>query len=101
MQTKHPSKYALTGNITMELKGSNHVGIAGSDDKRQITLTLVESQSGEILPFQIIYQGKTGRCLPKDAMFPNGFCISYNETHWNNEAETLQLLDDVIKPKKM
>ena len=27
-----------------------------------------------------------------------GFCISYNETHWSNEAETLRLLDDVIKP---
>ena len=26
------------------------VAIAGSDDKRQITLTLVESQSREILP---------------------------------------------------
>ena len=41
-----PSKYAPTGNITMELNDSNHVAIAGSDDKRQITLTLVESQSG-------------------------------------------------------
>ena len=32
-------KYAPTRNITVELKGSNHVAIAGSDDKRQITLT--------------------------------------------------------------
>ena len=88
-----PSRYALTGNINMELKGSNHVAIAGSDDK-----SLVESQSGEILPFHIIYQGKTAQCLPKDAKFPNGFCISYNETYWSNEAKTLQLLDDVIKP---
>ena len=55
----------------MELNDSNHVAIAGSDDKRQITLSLVESQSG---------------------------ILKYNETHWSNEAETLRLLDDVIKP---
>ena len=83
-----PSKYTPTRYITMEVKGSNHVAIAGSNEKRPITLTLVESLSGEILPFQIIYQGKTHRCLSKDAKFPNG-C---NETHWSNEAETLDCL---------
>ena len=41
-----PSKYAPTRNITMELNDFNHAAIAGNDDKRQITLTLVESQSG-------------------------------------------------------
>ena len=30
--------------------------------------------------------------------FQTDFFISYNETHWSNEAETLRLLDDVIKP---
>ena len=57
MQTKHPP--SMHRNITMGLKGSNHVAIAGSDNKRHTRLILVEPQSGEILPFQIIYQGKT------------------------------------------
>ena len=48
-----PSKYALTGNITMELKGSNDVAIAGSDDKRPITkiTKITKIKEGEILPF--------------------------------------------------
>ena len=46
MQTKHPPNMHRPGHITMELNDSNRVAIAGRDDKRQITLTLVESQSG-------------------------------------------------------
>ena len=28
--------------------------------------------------------------------FPEGFCLSFNETHWSNEAETIRLLKKVI-----
>ena len=66
----------------MELKGSNHVAIAGSDDKRQITLTLVESQSGEILPFQIIYQGKIADVYQRMQSSQTDF-VYHNETHWS------------------
>ena len=38
---------------------SQSVPIKGLTDKRNITLTLVISLSGEFLPLQIIYQGKT------------------------------------------
>jgi len=30
--------------------------------------------------------------------FPNGFAVSRNEKHYSNEAETLSLIDKVIKP---
>ena len=30
--------------------------------------------------------------------FPNGFAVSKNEKHYSNEAETLSLIDKVIKP---
>ena len=40
------------------------VGLAGSGDKRAITLTLTVTLDGKILPFQIIYGGKTNQSLP-------------------------------------
>ena len=50
------------------------------------------------LVFGTLFAPKNSRCLPKDAKFPNGFCMLYDEIHWRNEVETLRLLDDVIKP---
>ena len=47
---------------------------------------------------QIIYQGKTSRSQPVGFKFPNGFAVSQNEKHYSNEAETLSLIDKVIKP---
>ena len=58
-----PSKSAATDNITMAIKGQKHISNASSNDKRRITLTVCESLDGKILPFQLIYKGKTRRWL--------------------------------------
>ena len=92
-----PSKFVPTDNVTMVEKGSRHVSRKGSSDKRGITVTLAETLSGRILPFQLIYTGKTSRSLPHFD-FPAGFCLSYNEKHWSNEAETLALINKIIHP---
>ena len=47
-----------------EKEGATQVEVAGKDDKRQITLVLAGSVSGEFLPPQVIYEGKTKCCLP-------------------------------------
>ena len=41
------------------------ISIAHSDDKRQITAIVAASMSGECIPIQLLYQGKTVRCHPK------------------------------------
>jgi len=51
------------------------VAIAGADDKRQITATLTVTASGEMLPAQLIYGGKTPACLP-DTKFPSEWHIT-------------------------
>ena len=79
----------------MAKKGEKHVAKKGATDKRCVTVTLSETLKGDILPFQIIYKGKTSRSLPS-VQFPEGFCLSFNETHWSNEAETIRLLKKVI-----
>ena len=92
-----PSKYVSVDRITMAEKGSKHVSKKGVDDKRAITVTLSETLSCHILPFQLIYTGKTKRSLP-NVSFPKVFSLSCNPTHWSNEKETLRLLDEVIVP---
>ena len=58
-----------TGNWTMEKHGAKSVPIAHTDDKRHITAVLAANATGEYLPPQLIYKGKTTRCHPH-AKFP-------------------------------
>ena len=92
-----PSKYLLTENVTMAETGSKHVSRKGGNDKCGITVTLSETITGKILPFQLIYTGKTAHSLPS-VEFPNGFCLSYNPKHWSKEDETINLLENVVDP---
>ena len=62
-----PSKYVPTTNVTLAEQGTAHLPVRGRNVKRAITVTAIQSLSGKILPFQIIYTGKTERCLPKNA----------------------------------
>ena len=81
----------------MAEKSSKHVNRKGSTDKRGITVTLAETLSGQILPFQLIYTGKASRSLP-NVEFPAGFSLRYNEKHWSNKAETMARLKKIIYP---
>ena len=92
-----PSKFLPTENITMAETGSKHVSRKGGNDKRGITVTLSETITGKILPFQLIYTGKTARSF-SSVEFPNGFCLSYNPKHWSNEDETINMLESVVDP---
>ena len=76
-----PSKYVATGKVTMAEKGSRHVSRKGADDKRQLTATLSETLSGQILQFQLIYKGKTKRSIPS-SKFPSGFLLKGRTTKY-------------------
>ena len=81
----------------MAAKGQKHISRAGSNDKRCITLTVCESLDCKILPFRLIYKGKTQKLLP-NIDFPDDVCLSYNEKHWSNEKETVRLTEQVLVP---
>jgi len=53
--------YVQVSNWKMTEMGSKLVEIVGADDKHQITAVLCVSKSGDYLPPQIIYAGKTPR----------------------------------------
>ena len=44
---------------TQAEKGTTRVEIAGAGDKQQITVTVAGTLRGKLLPFQILYKGKT------------------------------------------
>ena len=66
---------------TMEEEGSTRVPIVGLGDMRQITATVGVSMTGEMLPMQILYAGKTERCHPVYS-FPLNFDIWHTPNHW-------------------
>ena len=85
------------GNWTMEQRGKEQVPIQGMDDKRQITLLLSVTKSGSLLPPQLLYAGKTPKCLPSTT-FPSDWDAYYSPNHWSNEETMLHFLDHIIIP---
>ena len=57
--------YIPVSSWTMEEEDSKRVEVAGKDDKRQLTALFACSMSGDFLPIQLVYQGKTVRSLSR------------------------------------
>ena len=62
-----------------------------------MTVVLGCSLAGEMLPAQVIYQGKTNACHPSFE-FPPGWHITHNENHWSNTETMADYDDNVIIP---
>ena len=77
----------------MNKKGESTVPILGTADYQQITGTFSVTMSGNFLPIQLIYKGKTNRCHPK-YNFPESFHV----THWSNEQTSIDLIQKIILP---
>ena len=90
-------KLVQCGNNTLAKKNSTNVTIAGSADKRSITGTFSITLSGNFLPVQLIYGGKTNQSLPR-YKFPDEFSLSVNEKHFSNTKESIKLLKEIIIP---
>ena len=81
---------------TMDLKGQQWVKIAAMNE-RQMTLVVCGSLSGNLLPFQLIYQRKTAASLPK-VNFPKEWHVTATENHWSNEEKTKEYIELIILP---
>jgi hypothetical protein len=51
---------------TYEVKGVKEVKCLGKDDKRQIVAVVRSTASGELVPLQLVFQGKMEAVVPKD-----------------------------------
>ena len=90
-----PLSYVSPGKYTCDVKGVKTVPIKGMDEKRQMTATFAISMSGEFLLIQVIYEGKTKRCLPKYT-FPANFDATFSENHWSNTEKFLSFLKKIV-----
>ena len=84
-----PLSYVSPGKYTFTIKGI--------DDKRQITTTFAISMSGEFLPIQVIFEGKTKRCLPKYT-FPACFDATFSENHCSNTEKYISFFNKIVFP---
>ena len=82
---------------TLEKQGSRQVEITGLEDKRQVTTVLCESLNGNLLPPQVIYQGKTDMCHPKFP-FPTEWHITHSDNHWSTAQTMQEYVERVIVP---
>ena len=89
--------YVPVSQWTMEKKGSKRVEVIGLGDKRQITAVFAGTLAGDFLPVQLVYQGKTTKCLP-DIDFPETWHITYTPNHWCNSVTTIKYIKSIIVP---
>ncbi|KAL3686716.1 hypothetical protein R1sor_013025 [Riccia sorocarpa] len=84
---------------TYSFRGARKVTIAGAGDKRQISLLLGMSASGELLPGQTIFKGKTNAVVPScsSALLLRrlGWQLTHTSNHWSS-VETMQDWVDLI-----
>lgn len=74
------------------------VEVAGNNDKRQITAVFGGTMDGDFLPVQLVYQGKTEKCLPK-VDFPSEWHITYcTPNNWCNEKTVLDYIKGILVP---
>ena len=80
--------------------GDAGVAVIGNDDKRQITCCIASSMNGDLLPLQLIFQGKTARSLPEPtpASIAANVHITCSENHWSTQETMQQFVAHVIVP---
>lgn len=90
-------KFVPTGQWTMEKQGTVKVPISGMSDKRCITAVVAGCADGTMLPFQLIYGGKTERCHPSVPL-PTGTHVTHNPSHYANEETMLEYAKQILLP---
>lgn len=86
--------------------GSRQVATVGSEEKRAITVMVLLSNDGVLLPFQAIYQGKMASSQPSKASWSYGealaagflFESSNSSTYWSTQATMRNFVNNLLVP---
>ena len=86
------------GTRTYESKGAKEVKVIGAEDKRQITCCVASSLDGDLLPMQLIFQGKTDQCHPPatPASREANVNVTHSKNHWSNQETMQQWVTEVL-----
>ncbi|KAE9387880.1 hypothetical protein BT96DRAFT_757502, partial [Gymnopus androsaceus JB14] len=98
--------YAPGTKLTWNKAGKKQINIVGMDNKRAFTLVSLISASGEVLPMQAIYAGRTEASCPKKSSasynesqeLKFSFEPSGNDTYWSTMDTMKSLITNVIAP---
>jgi hypothetical protein len=87
-------------NWTYDTVGSTSVAVVGAEDKRQITACISSSLAGDLLPLQLIFQGKTARSLPPRTpqAIASRIHLTFSENHWSSLETMKQFVNEIIMP---
>jgi hypothetical protein len=85
---------------TYESTGSKEVMMIGAEDKRQITACIASSLDGDLLPLQLIFQGKTNACHPPSTAASDAAHVhlTHSENHWSNQQTMKDWITEVLVP---
>lgn len=83
-------KIVPSSTWTMEQKGANRVKV-GVNDKCQNTAIFCGTLTGDFLPVQLVYKGKTP-CYHPHFGFLSGWHITHSPKYWSTEQTMLQYI---------
>lgn len=87
-------------NRTRNIRGAKRVRMLGmGEDKAQITTTIFVTEHGDVLPYQMIFEGKTDRCHPKHVK-PDDCIWTHTTSHWQSVVTYCALIEAIIVPYK-
>ena len=78
-------------------KKVKRVEVVGIEDKRQLTAMFAGSSSGDFLPLQLIYEGKTDCCVPHYKL-SSTWHVTKTKMHWSNEQTMKEYFTKIIFP---
>ncbi|KZV94983.1 hypothetical protein EXIGLDRAFT_611197, partial [Exidia glandulosa HHB12029] len=94
-----------SGKKTWAERGAKQITVHGHDEKRQMTMLVASSCSGELLPFQTVWGGKRADSLPSPAADgwaeaeALGFKHAHGDTrHWSSRQSMKEWVEDVVIP---
>jgi hypothetical protein len=98
--------YSQGSDSTWNERGAKQVATVGQEEKRAFTLVPSISASGELLPMQAIFTGRTTSSCPSSASkrykeaLAQGYTMlpSLTSTYWSTHGTMHQLVDDIIAP---
>jgi len=99
--------YTAGAEETYAATGSKQVEVVGKDERRGFTLMVGVSMSGEVLPFQAIYSGKSPASLPTSAApgyskatedLKFHFEYSRTDNHWSTIETMKSYVTNILAP---
>ena len=93
-------RFVNLSNRTLNKKGARRVCLSGiGKDKAQIPVTLFVTEVGNVLPHQMVFEGKTKKLHPTHSL-PDGCFWDHTASHWQSVESYSDVIKNIIIPYK-